>query len=354
MEDNTWIPEERNFDFNLWKLRHQLAQKDQLFIDSSNTSPEMSINYQTYLSLIYGTGANMPSSQATPPGMTFANFQEKDFKELHTMSQMSMGSSIPNMGSGSLGNMGGSLANSPIPGHEKEHELEAAELRILNFELQRRDNIIFHQQNRIMELEKALAMDKSVMESMFSKFHRADPIPATLPKWAISKTSRYWSEDEHQKFLEAVEKFGIKNSKSIAEHVGSRTATQVRTHAQKYYKKRSKERSDTDVDQKMHSKPTISNLRTSTKSENVDSSKNSDGLDSESSSSTESAFQPTKKGMGNSFSVKKEEKDSMDSGDEECSRSKKRRIGSGMTVNTLDMPDFAMESVDRMFNLEDF
>jgi len=319
--------------------------------------------------LIYGNGTNMPSPQATPPGMnSFGNFQtEKDFKELHSMSQMSMvpsmaniGGSLANMGGsltnmgGSLANVGGSLANSSMPGHEKEHEMEAAELRILNFELQRRDNIIFHQQNRIMELEKALAMDKSVMESMFSKFHRADPIPATLPKWAISKTSRYWSEDEHQKFLEAVEKFGIKNSKSIAEHVGSRTATQVRTHAQKYYKKRSKERSDTDVDQKP-SKSTISNLRTSSKSENVDSSKNPDALESDSSStSVESAFQSIKKGTISSFSVKKEEKESMDSGDEECTRSKKRRIGSGMTVNTLDMPDFAMESVDRMFNLEDF
>eukprot|EP00287_Rhodomonas_sp_CCMP768_P018311 CAMPEP_0202807956 /NCGR_PEP_ID=MMETSP1389-20130828/582_1 /ASSEMBLY_ACC=CAM_ASM_000865 /TAXON_ID=302021 /ORGANISM="Rhodomonas sp., Strain CCMP768" /LENGTH=271 /DNA_ID=CAMNT_0049478115 /DNA_START=72 /DNA_END=887 /DNA_ORIENTATION=- len=48
---------------------------------------------------------------------------------------------------------------------------------------------------------------------------------------------RYWNEDEHQRFLEGLEKYGPKSVKAIAEFVGTRTATQVRTHAQKYYQK---------------------------------------------------------------------------------------------------------------------
>lgn len=48
---------------------------------------------------------------------------------------------------------------------------------------------------------------------------------------------RYWSNDEHQRFLEGVTKYGRKSLKAIADHVGTRTATQVRTHSQKYFLK---------------------------------------------------------------------------------------------------------------------
>lgn len=49
------------------------------------------------------------------------------------------------------------------------------------------------------------------------------------------KGPRYWTPAEHQKFLEALEKFHFKDNKSISEYVGTRSATQVRTHAQKYF-----------------------------------------------------------------------------------------------------------------------
>lgn len=49
------------------------------------------------------------------------------------------------------------------------------------------------------------------------------------------KGPRYWTAAEHQKFLEALEKFHFKDNKSISEYVGTRSATQVRTHAQKYF-----------------------------------------------------------------------------------------------------------------------
>lgn len=47
--------------------------------------------------------------------------------------------------------------------------------------------------------------------------------------------SRYWTPNEHKRFLEALQKFGTKDVRSIATYVGSRNATQVRTHAQKYF-----------------------------------------------------------------------------------------------------------------------
>ena len=47
--------------------------------------------------------------------------------------------------------------------------------------------------------------------------------------------SRYWTDEEHHRFLEAIQKFGHKDVKAISSFVGSRNATQVRTHAQKYF-----------------------------------------------------------------------------------------------------------------------
>ncbi|GJQ13800.1 hypothetical protein GpartN1_g5591.t1 [Galdieria partita] len=46
--------------------------------------------------------------------------------------------------------------------------------------------------------------------------------------------SRYWTVEEHERFLEARKIYGRKDTKSIAEYVGTRTVTQVRTHTQKY------------------------------------------------------------------------------------------------------------------------
>jgi SHAQKYF class myb-like DNA-binding protein len=63
---------------------------------------------------------------------------------------------------------------------------------------------------------------------------------------ATSKTerktqSRYWTPDEHKRFLEGLARFGHKDMKAIARFVGTRSPTQVRTHAQKYYLKLARE-----------------------------------------------------------------------------------------------------------------
>lgn len=56
-----------------------------------------------------------------------------------------------------------------------------------------------------------------------------------------SKQSRYWTAEEHERFLKAVEIFGPKNYVKIASVVATRNAKQVRTHHQKYEKKLERE-----------------------------------------------------------------------------------------------------------------
>jgi len=48
---------------------------------------------------------------------------------------------------------------------------------------------------------------------------------------------RYWLPEEHRRFLVGLKKYGHKNIKAIAAYVGTRSTTQVRSHAQKYMKK---------------------------------------------------------------------------------------------------------------------
>lgn len=54
-------------------------------------------------------------------------------------------------------------------------------------------------------------------------------------KVKIPGQSRYWTPDEHKLFLEALNKYGHKDLRSISLYVGTRNMTQVRTHSQKYF-----------------------------------------------------------------------------------------------------------------------
>lgn len=54
-------------------------------------------------------------------------------------------------------------------------------------------------------------------------------------KVKIPGQSRYWTPDEHKLFLEALNKYGHKDLRSISAYVGTRNMTQVRTHSQKYF-----------------------------------------------------------------------------------------------------------------------
>lgn len=55
----------------------------------------------------------------------------------------------------------------------------------------------------------------------------------------MDKTStsvrRYWSDNEHALFLEGLKMYGRRDVQRISEHVRTRSPTQVRSHAQKYF-----------------------------------------------------------------------------------------------------------------------
>lgn len=48
-----------------------------------------------------------------------------------------------------------------------------------------------------------------------------------------------WTDEEHNKFLEALQLHG-KNWNKVHKHVGTRTSAQTRSHAQKYFNKLTK------------------------------------------------------------------------------------------------------------------
>jgi SHAQKYF class myb-like DNA-binding protein len=47
-----------------------------------------------------------------------------------------------------------------------------------------------------------------------------------------------WTRDEHQAFIDAIQLYG-KNWKLVAQHIGTRSSTQVRSHAQKHFLRKS-------------------------------------------------------------------------------------------------------------------
>jgi SHAQKYF class myb-like DNA-binding protein len=77
----------------------------------------------------------------------------------------------------------------------------------------------------------------------FSSFGSSTARSDTTPQKSVGEkrrrvnkgsSGRYWSSEEHDRFLEALEKFGQQNLKAVAAYVGTRTAVQCRTHLQKY------------------------------------------------------------------------------------------------------------------------
>lgn len=78
------------------------------------------------------------------------------------------------------------------------------------------------------------------------------PPPPPMGADGERKQSRYWTPDEHERFLAAVKTCGPKNYVRIAELVGTRNAKQVRTHAQKFQKRLEREEAKRRDDLQRH------------------------------------------------------------------------------------------------------
>ena len=67
-----------------------------------------------------------------------------------------------------------------------------------------------------------------------------DPVIKVRKPYTITKTRERWTDEEHKKFLEALKLYG-RAWRKIEQHIGTKTAVQIRSHAQKFFSKLQKE-----------------------------------------------------------------------------------------------------------------
>ena len=108
-------------------------------------------------------------------------------------------------------------------------------------------------EQKIEKIEENKIEPKNIIpqipKNLFCILHNQNQIPLPAPKFNTPhlKKKRFidedngntigrWSRDEHKKFIEAIIKFG-NNWKEVQEYVNTRTSTQARSHAQKFFEK---------------------------------------------------------------------------------------------------------------------
>ena len=106
------------------------------------------------------------------------------------------------------------------------------------------------EKEKIKPIEKKnIIVQPSIPRNLFCILHNQNQSPIIQQKLVTPhlKKKRFidedtgntigrWSRDEHKKFIEAIIKFG-NNWKEVQEYVNTRTSTQARSHAQKFFEK---------------------------------------------------------------------------------------------------------------------
>jgi len=72
--------------------------------------------------------------------------------------------------------------------------------------------------------------------------------------YTITKQRERWTDEEHQRFLEALKTHGRKWGK-IADHIGTKTAVQIRSHAQKFFSRLEREKQSGNTSEELHIPP---------------------------------------------------------------------------------------------------
>mmetsp|Transcript_23941 Transcript_23941/g.50809 ORF Transcript_23941/g.50809 Transcript_23941/m.50809 type:complete len:281 (-) Transcript_23941:675-1517(-) len=111
----------------------------------------------------------------------------------------------------------------------------------LELELSLRGSLLVQQQRRIVQLEDELQRAWTEIDRLRTKISTVERDRHRQEDDTAKQQPRYWTPEEHRLFMEAVQRYGWKDVKSIAQAVGTRTPTQVRTHAQKLFLRQQKE-----------------------------------------------------------------------------------------------------------------
>ncbi|XP_044420380.1 uncharacterized protein [Aegilops tauschii subsp. strangulata] len=97
--------------------------------------------------------------------------------------------------------------------------------------------------------ENAMATDESTADHRGSRpsshdmdLSGDDHVPKARKPYTITKQREKWTEEEHKRFLEALQLHG-RAWRRIQEHIGTKTAVQIRSHAQKFFSKVTRESS---------------------------------------------------------------------------------------------------------------
>lgn len=78
------------------------------------------------------------------------------------------------------------------------------------------------------------------MGNLLTSSHPWHPTTQVRKPYTITKERERWTDAEHDKFLEGLKLFG-RQWRKIEEHIGTKTAVQIRSHAQKFFSKLEKE-----------------------------------------------------------------------------------------------------------------